>query len=101
MWWWYPHSPTAYDDDWEDQPRQSPFHQWVLGVAVACLLVGYGASAIVRREVEFGGAVSMTLYGLNAIAYGAAWASAGMFIHCHYEDVIQRPGRSCGVALRR
>jgi hypothetical protein len=84
MWWKYPYNPGAYDDDWEDQPGQGPFYQWGIGGLVALALVGYGVYAIVMREVEFPGRVSMTLRGWNAIAFGVAWVSAGVFVHCHY-----------------
>src|SRR5438105_11466950 len=84
MWWKFPYNPTAYDDDWEDQPGQGPFYQWGVGGLVALGLAGYGIYAIVLRQVEFGGRVSMTLRGWNAVAFGAAWVSAGVFVHCHY-----------------
>ena len=28
----FPYEPTAYDDDWEDQPGQGPQYKWGLGV---------------------------------------------------------------------
>ena len=84
MWWRPPHNPTAYDDDWEDQPAQGPFYQWGLGVALPLALIGYGGSAIATREATFGGRIAMTLHGPNAIAFGIAWVSAGVFVHCHY-----------------
>ena len=79
-----PHNPTAYDDDWEDQPGQGPFYQWGLGLVLPLALIGYGTHAAVMREVTFGGRMSMTLHGPNAIAFGIAWISAGVFVHCHY-----------------
>lgn len=84
MWWRSPHNPTAYDDDWEDQPGQGTVYQWGLGVFVPLLLVGYGVYAIVVQQIDFGGHVSTTFRGLNAIAFGVAWVSAGVFVHCHY-----------------
>ena len=84
MWWRTPHNPTAYDDDWEDQPGQGPFYQWGLGVALPLALIGYGGYAIATREATFGGRIAMTLHGPNAIAFGIAWVSAGVFVHCHY-----------------
>ena len=47
-------------------------------------MIGYGGYAIATREATFGGRVAMTLHGPNAIAFGVAWASAGVFVHCHY-----------------
>ena len=84
MWSRYPYNPSAYDDDWEDQPRQSAFHQWFVGVVVPIGLLAYGIGAIVNREVSFGQRWPMTLHGENAIAFGIAWTSAGVFLHCHY-----------------
>jgi hypothetical protein len=82
--WRVPHNPTPYDDDWEDQPGQGVFFQWGLGVAVALGLAGYGVYAVVMRKVVFGGRVSMTFSGVNAVAFGVAWICAGVFVHCHY-----------------
>lgn len=84
MWWRYPHNPTAYDDDWEDQPGQGPFYQWGLGVVLPLALIAFGIYAIAVRQISFGGRISMTLHGLNAIAFGIAWVSAGISVHCHY-----------------
>lgn len=85
MWWWrLPHNPTPYDDDWEDQPSQGPLYQWGLGIVAALALVGYGSYAVTMQQITFGNRISMTLHGLNAIAFGIAWISAGVFVHCHY-----------------
>jgi len=84
MWWRYPYKPTAYDDDWEDQPGEGLLYQWGLGAVLPLLLIGYGLSAIVMQRVEFGSRISMTFRGLNATAFGVAWVSAGVFVHCHY-----------------
>lgn len=84
MWWRYPHNPTAYDDDWEDQPAQGGFQQWILGIVLALVLIMYGAHAVWTHQIEFGGRISMTLHGHNAVAFGMAWICAGVFIHCHY-----------------
>jgi hypothetical protein len=83
MWWRFPHNPTAYDDDWEDQPGQGPFYQWGLGIILPLALIGYGAYAIAMQQISFG-RLPMTLHGLNAVAFGVAWISAGVFVHCHY-----------------
>jgi hypothetical protein len=84
MLWRSTHNPTAYDDDWEDQPTQGLFFQWVLGVLLPLVLITYGVYAIVVRDVTFGGRITMNVRGFNAIAFGAAWVSAGTFVHCHY-----------------
>jgi hypothetical protein len=84
MWWRYPYRPTPYDDDWEDQPGQGLLYQWGLGAVLPLLLIGYGLNAIVMQHVEFGSRISMTFRGLNATAFGVAWVSAGVFVHCHY-----------------
>jgi len=84
MWWRSTYEPTAYDDDWEDQPRQGAFYKWVLGVMLPAALLAYGVCTLVRQETDFGPDGGMTLRGLNALAYGTAWASAGVFLHCHY-----------------
>ena len=84
MWQRFPYKPSAYDDDWEDQPGQGFGYQWGLGVLVPLALMAYGGYAIVMRRVEFGGQVTMTFQGVNAVAFGVAWVSAGMFVHCHY-----------------
>jgi hypothetical protein len=85
MRWRHPYNPTPYDDDWEDQPAQGPFHQWGLGVLLPLLLAAYGLRAVVTRQAQFvGGTIPMTLHGLNATAFGIAWISAALFLHCHY-----------------
>jgi hypothetical protein len=84
MLWPRPHNPAPYDDDWEDQPGQGPVQQWGLGVLVPLVLAGYGLRGIVRQEVLFGGTIQMTFHGLNAAAFGVAWVSAAVFLHCHY-----------------
>ena len=42
MWRRVPYNPGPYDDDWEDQPAESGFHKWVLGVVLSLLLFTYG-----------------------------------------------------------
>jgi len=84
MSWRLPHNPTAYDDDWEDQPGQGPLYQWGLGVAVPLVLFAYGIYAVVAQQAHFGGEMPMAIRGLNATAFGIAWASAGLFLHCHF-----------------
>lgn len=48
------------------------------------VIFGYGLHAALGQHVTFDGRVSMTLNGVNAIAYGVACMSAAMFLHCHY-----------------
>ena len=84
MWWRSSYNPTAYDDDFEDQPGQGSFYQCALGVALPLALIGYGVYGIVTQRIAFGGSITMTLHGLNAIAFGIAWTCAGIFVHCHY-----------------
>ncbi len=84
MWQRRPYEPTAYDDDWEDQPGQGPFYQWGLGVLLPLGIAAYGAHAIVARQAVFGGQIAMVLLGPNAVAFGVAWCSAALFVHCHY-----------------
>ena len=79
-----PYNPTAYDDDWEDQPGQGPWYQYGAGLIVAAMLILYGVRAIVTQHATLGSRQSVELTGLNATAYGIAWASAGVFVHCHY-----------------
>jgi hypothetical protein len=83
MWWRLPHNPTAYDDDWEDQPGQGPFYQWGLGVVVPLLVLGYGVLVLTTPGAAYA-RLGIRLHGVNAIAFGVAAASAGVFLHCHY-----------------
>jgi len=83
MHWRLPHNPTAYDDDWEDQPAQGPFYQWGLGVALPVLVACFGAYCVVTRQAAYGREL-MQLHGPNAIAFGVAGISLGVFLHCHY-----------------
>ena len=84
MGWRLPHNPTPYDDDWEDQPAQGPFYQWVLGMVVPMGIFAFGIQAIATRQTEYGGNISMPLHGVNAISLGIAAVSAAIFLHCHY-----------------
>jgi hypothetical protein len=83
MWWRLPHNPTAYDDDWEDQPGQGPFYQWGLGVLVPLLVLGYGVLVLTTPDAAYA-RLGTNLGGVNAVAFGVAAASAGVFLHCHY-----------------
>ena len=80
----FPHNPTPYDDDWEDQPAQGSFYKWVLGVLVPLLLAIYAFHAIKNQQIDFGGRAIMTFYGPNAVAIGIAALAAAIFVHCHY-----------------
>jgi hypothetical protein len=84
MWWRTPHNPTPYDDDWEDQPSQGWFYQYVLGIALPLGLIAFGTYAVAMQHVSFGGSNPMKLNGWNAISFGIAWIAAGVFVHCHY-----------------
>ncbi len=84
MWSRYPYNPTPYDDDWEDQPSQGPFYKWALGVLVPLGLIIYGIHAIITRQATFDNRFPITFHNLNAIAFGSASLSAGLFLHCHY-----------------
>jgi hypothetical protein len=84
MWWRFPHNPTAYDDDWEDQPAQSWFHKWVLGIGLPLLIAGYGVCALLARQVNVGGRITTILNGIDAVAVGIAAVSLAVFLHCHY-----------------
>jgi hypothetical protein len=80
-----PYNPTAYDDDFEDQPRQGPFYQYVLGAALPVLILYYGVRMIVRQEAGFDSeGVRMILHGMSAMALGIAAISLAVFLHCHY-----------------
>jgi hypothetical protein len=80
-----PYNPTPYDDDWEDQPRQSFFHMWVLGLMVPMGIAYYSVGAVIARHATFTGrGATMLLEGREAIALGIAWTSAAVFLHCHY-----------------
>lgn len=80
-----PYYPTAYDDDWEDQPAQGWFYKWILGMCLPLALAGYGVHAIVAQDTVFAARhAAMTLHGRNAIAFGIAWSCAAVFVHCHY-----------------
>ncbi len=79
-----PHNPTAYDDDWEDQPRQGPFYKWFLGIAVPLTVAGFGIHAIITQQADYSGRVTLILHGVSAIAFGIAAISLAIFLHCHY-----------------
>jgi hypothetical protein len=58
------YDPGPYDDDWEDQPAQSGFHKWFLGVAVPLGLVGYGVWVLATGEAGMQGR------GMSAVLRG-------------------------------
>ena len=83
--WRTPHNPGAFDDDFEGQPTQGWFHQWVLGVLLPAAAAAWGAWALVTRRIEYDGSgASLSLAGVNAVAFGVALMSLGLFLHCHY-----------------
>ena len=55
-----------------------------LGRGLPLTLLGYGLCGVLSQRTIFGGRVSMTLRGPNAVGFGIAWISAGVFVHCHY-----------------
>lgn len=78
------YNPTAYDDDWEDQPGQGPFYQWGLGSLLPAGMLLYGVSILYTHAGTFGTRNSMVLHGHCADAYGVAVIAAAIFVHCHY-----------------
>jgi len=85
MWQRFPHDPTAYDDDWEDQPGQGRWYQWGLGAVVPLFVLVYGVHAIIIRQASYGRPnQTLILEGCNAIALGVAAVSLSLFLHCHY-----------------
>jgi len=85
MWLRFPHHPTADDDDWEDQPAQGWFYQWILGGVLPAVILGYGIYAMVSGQAAFDfDQLPLILYGTNAAAFGVAAISLGVFLHCHY-----------------
>lgn len=88
MWFWrFSYNPTAYDDDFEDQPKQGWFFKWVLGVALPAVILSFGVAALLSRHARMGMTGSQnetTFLGINAIAYGTAASSLAIFLHCHY-----------------
>src|SRR5580765_1790260 len=85
MWTRSPHTPTPYDDDFEGQPGQGWFFQWILGATLPLGIFAYGISAtITRRATFFGSQATMPVTGANAVALGVATISLAVFLHCHY-----------------
>lgn len=88
MWFWRaPYNPTAYDDDFEDQPAQGWFFKWVLGMALPALILTFGVTSLLSRHARIGMAGSpheTIFFGVNAVAYGTAAVSLAIFLHCHY-----------------
>ena len=82
--WHHRSEPSTYDDHWEDQPGQGPFHQWGLGVVGPLAIACCGGPAGPTRHVEFGARIALTRSGVSAVAVGVAWCSAAAFVHCHY-----------------
>ena len=78
-----PHNPTAYDDDWEDQPGQGFFYQWGLGLVLPAAIIACAACAVLLGRVAIG-RQALLLHGANALALGLAGISLGVFLHCHY-----------------
>ncbi len=79
-----PYNPTPYDDDFEDQPGQSWFHQWVLGATLPACFLSYGVRTIATRHASYANHVSIDLRGFDAVAYGISMLAVGLFLHFHY-----------------
>lgn len=85
MWWRLPYNPGPYDDDWEDQPAQSGFHKWGLGVCIPAIILAYGIWILATQTARFyDNQISLELHGYNADAYAVAVIAAALFLHCHY-----------------
>ena len=82
--WRTPHNPTPYDDDFEDQPAQSWFHQWILGASLPACFLSYGLRTILTGHATYAHNASMDLRGIDAVAYGVSMLAIGLFLHFHY-----------------
>jgi hypothetical protein len=80
----FPHGPTPYDDDFADQPAQSWFHQWILGVTLPACFLSYGVRSALTGHATLSNHVSMDLRGVDAVAYGVSMLAVGVFLHFHY-----------------
>ena len=76
--------PTAYDDDFEDQPGQGPAYQWGLGLGLPVVLVWRGAKAWQTHLASYGIESSIALHGSNASALAVAVIAIALFLHFHY-----------------
>jgi hypothetical protein len=82
--WRSPHNPTPYDDDFEDQPTQSWFHQWILGATLPACFLSYGIRTVLAGHATYGSRATIDLRGVDAIAYGISMIAIGVFLHSHY-----------------
>ena len=75
-----------YDgDDLAGQPPDGSFYKWALGVVLPLVIMRFGGYAVYLQETVFtAGRGTMTLQGTNALAFGVAAISLGLFLHCHY-----------------
>ncbi len=80
----FPHNPTPYDDDFEDQPTQSVFHQWVLGATLPACFLSYGIRTVLTGQATYTHYASIELRGIDAVAYGVSMIAIGVFLHFHY-----------------
>jgi len=84
VWTRVPHNPMPYDDDWEDQPAQSWFHKWVMGVVVPGAILWCAVRVIASASASVGANPPMELHGKNTAALGTAGVGLSVFLHCHY-----------------
>lgn len=82
--WRSPYNPSPYDDDWEDQPAQSGFHQWFLGATLPLLAAGYAGHVLLTNHATYGGRNPIELRGTDATAYGLSVLAVALFLHFHY-----------------
>ena len=80
----FPYNPTPYDDDFEDQPAQSWFHQWVLGATLPACFLSYGIRTILTGQATYTHHASIDLRGVDAVAYGVSTIASGVCLHFHY-----------------
>jgi hypothetical protein len=67
------------------EPSSGDNSQWVLGIAVPLLAVGYGMFCFVTQHVRLTSHHTLVadLHGVKAVAVGVASTSIGLFFHFH------------------
>jgi hypothetical protein len=60
------------------------YSKWLFGAIAPIGVASYGVICVVKRVAEFRGEsqATMTLHGLNAIAFGMTFIAAAIFMHC-------------------